>query len=371
MYVRRPPKIVDLFAGPGGLDVAARWLDVPTVGIELDKSACETRDAEKLDTRNDDVRAFEPSDFRDATVLAGGPPCQTYTVAGTGVGRRALEEVLDFADRMALRKNVASDLEQLAADHDGDDRTGLVLEPLRWALQAIDDDNPYDAIVLEQVPAVLPVWQAMKTILEKEGYKADCGVLRAEEFGVPQTRRRAVLIARLDGEAVLPEPTHQAYHKNAPRHGGDAKLLPWVAMEDVLDRPEPYIVVSNYGTGGDPKNRGQRSSSEPAFTVTGKISRNRVWLLDGRPADPPRFTVREAGMLQTFPPDYQWRGRDVAQQIGNAIPPRLAAHILAAALGYEKEVLHKIFPDLGAPVGEPMELLRSRAADSGVSGTTT
>jgi DNA (cytosine-5)-methyltransferase 1 len=46
-----------------------------------------------------------------------------------------------------------------------------------------------------------------------------------------------------------------------------------------------------------------------------------------------RFTVAEAGRLQTFPLDYPWAGKDVSQQIGNAIPPRLAAHVLAAALG--------------------------------------
>jgi DNA (cytosine-5)-methyltransferase 1 len=45
--------------------------------------------------------------------------------------------------------------------------------------------------------------------------------------------------------------------------------------------------------------------------------------------------LSEAGRLQTFPADYPWSGKDVSQQIGNAIPPRLAAHVLAAALGRE------------------------------------
>ncbi|WIX80841.1 DNA cytosine methyltransferase [Amycolatopsis carbonis] len=75
---------------------------------------------------------------------------------------------------------------------------------------------------------------------------------------------------------------------------------------------------------------GERLSTQPAFTVTGKVSRNR---LVGRGKGlPERFTDHEAGKLQTFPYDYPWSGRGVAQQIGNAIPPRLAAHVLAAAL---------------------------------------
>ncbi|WP_370969652.1 hypothetical protein [Amycolatopsis sp. cg9] len=53
---------------------------------------------------------------------------------------------------------------------------------------------------------------------------------------------------------------------------------------------------------------------------------------------PDRFTDGEAGRLQTFPPDYPWSGRGIAQQVGNAIPPRLAAHVLAAALGKELDV---------------------------------
>ena len=50
-----------------------------------------------------------------------------------------------------------------------------------------------------------------------------------------------------------------------------------------------------------------------------------------------RLNVSEAGLLQTFPANYPWSGKDVSQQIGNAIPPRLAAHVLAAALGQELE----------------------------------
>jgi DNA (cytosine-5)-methyltransferase 1 len=102
-------------------------------------------------------------------------------------------------------------------------------------------------------------------------------------------------------------------------------------MGEALEREDEFVVISNYGTGGDPKARGRRYSHEPSATVTGKISRNRLETLDGK--DIERIGIQDAGRLQTFPHDYPWAGKDVSQQIGNAIPPRLAAHVLAAALG--------------------------------------
>ncbi|MFC7308467.1 DNA cytosine methyltransferase [Streptomyces monticola] len=317
-------EIVDLFAGPSGLDLAARGLGLPVVGIEWDASACATRRAAGLATVEGDVRDFGPADFPSATVLAGGPPTQTYTVAGNRAGRRALDEVRHLMSRMVDRKDITADLCKL-----DDERAGLVLEPLRWALAAMDSRRPYEAIVLEQVPAVLPVWEAIGEVLSKEGYSVVSGVLRAEEFGVPQTRRRAVLIARRQGEVELPQATHRRYRQGIPRTEGNSALLPWVSMGDVLDRPEPFVVVSNYGTGGDPRARGRRTSAEPAFTVTGKITRCRVQTEDG--VD--RFSVSEAGRLQGFPADYPWAGNDQSQQVGNAVPLPLATRILAAAVG--------------------------------------
>ncbi|GAA0624511.1 hypothetical protein GCM10009534_70210 [Kribbella sandramycini] len=316
--------MVDLFAGPGGLDVAAQWLGVAAAGIEWDANACTTRRAAELQTERGDVRTFGPDKFAGAKILTGGPPCQTYTVAGNGNGRRALTEVVRAAEAMAAGEDVV----ELFTDRDV--RTRLVLEPLRWVLQAHEAGEDYESIVLEQVPAVLPVWKTIQKVLKSIDYSCECAIFRTEEFGVPQTRRRAILIARKNAQVVLPRPTHHPYRRGVARGTGDESLMPWRTMGETLDRSTPYTVISNYGTGGDPKKRGERTSDEPAFTVTGKVSRNRVRAADGRFG---RFDFREAGMLQTFPHDYPWSGHDVAQQIGNAIPPRLAVHVLAAALG--------------------------------------
>ncbi|MGV2920021.1 DNA cytosine methyltransferase [Streptomyces alfalfae] len=335
---QRPPvdfRIVDLFAGPGGLDMAAMILGVPSVGIEWDPNAVMTRDAAGLRTEHGDVRAYGPKDFPEANVLAGGPPCQSFTVAGTGAGRHALDDVLKFVQRLVDR-DARADIDADLAKMD-DERTGLVLEPLRWVLSAIDDPSlrPYDAIVLEQVPAALPVWEAYAKALVNEGYSVDCGILHTEAFGVPQTRRRAILVARRDGHrAALPEPTHHRYRKGAPRPEPDLVLESWVAMEDVLtERGSPFQVVSNYGTGGDPRLRGRRRSCEPSATVTGKVSRNRIVTDDPAERDLPRLSHSEAGRLQTFPKRFPWSGGDIAQQIGNAVPPRLGIHVLSSALG--------------------------------------
>lgn len=356
----RSAEIIDLFAGPGGLDVAAHWLGLSAVGIEWDKDACATRRAAGLATVHGDVREYGPENFPEATILVGGPPCQTYTVAGTGAGRRALEQVQSFIKRMASGQDVTAELSHLE-----DERTGLVLQPLRWILEAHHRGHPYKVIVLEQVPAVLPVWEAMAEALHGLGYKTTSGILQAEEFGVPQTRRRAILIAHQDYMPRLPRPTHRRFRKGEASSDDQLSLLSWESVlrpsetiRGTLQRPGPFVIVSNYGTGGDPKARGLRSWEEPAATVTGKVSRNRVRSHDGK--DLGSLELFEAGQLQTFPENYPWSGGDRAQQIGNAIPPRLAAHVLAAALGRKldpealDEVVRSRWKDTD---GEPPSLL--------------
>lgn len=313
---------IHLFAGPGGIDRGALAEDAHGQGIEWDTNTVATRRAAGLPTIHADVRKHTPQDFPSATVLTAGPPCQTFTIAGDGSGRQEITFLIEAVKRMGARETV--DPRAFA-----DERTSLVLEPLRWVLADLDAGCGYTAVVLEQVQQVQQVWNAYADVLRGEGYSVATGVLRTEQYGVPQTRRRAVLVARLDGKAALPEPTHRPYRKGVPQHEGDPGLKPWVSMADTLPDRGPFTVISNYGTGGDPKARGRRTSAEPAFTVTGKISRLRLIDPDGR--ELPRLTAAEAGQLQGFPADWPWAGGDIPQQIGNACPPPLAAALIRAA----------------------------------------
>ncbi|MFF0560205.1 DNA cytosine methyltransferase [Streptomyces sp. NPDC004266] len=390
-----PPLIVDLFAGPGGLDIAAEMLDLPTIGVEWEKSTRETRRAAGLrTTKIRDVAQVNPLDpeVASARVLTGGPPCQTYSVAGNREGHKALDEVQDLAELVGLSKTVG-ELEKAWAMVEErarvlewtDERTGLVLQPLRWIVEKRLKSDAYDTVVLEQVPTVLPVWKKYRDILREIGYDAECDILHTEEYGVPQTRRRAVLIARHRGgtgqSLALPNPTHQRYRKGAKRlpvqmpEGPDREVAQkplfevdgrkrpkqpwgWVSMRDVLEetRPTAFVVRSNYGSGGDPTKRGIRTSDMPSATVTGKVRRNKVFELKHADEngdielgpEQERFTPREAGLLQTFPAEYPWQGTDIAQQIGNAIPPLLAVHILCTALQLDEDRKRKAIQALKA-----------------------
>jgi DNA (cytosine-5)-methyltransferase 1 len=144
-------------------------------------------------------------------------------------------------------------------------------------------------VVCEQVRAALPWWEAFAADFELLGYHTWTGLLHAEQYGVPQTRTRAFLLASLDGPVTPPPPTHRRYHsRGAPTRPDDAHLLPYVAMRDVIDLDDADLVGFPRGVDDPPRSaasyveidgepmrrRDLRASDEPALTVT---SKGRSW----------------------------------------------------------------------------------------------
>ena len=95
-------------------------------------------------------------------------------------------------------------------------------------------------------------------------------MLSAEQFGVPQTRKRAYLVASLDGPAQLPVPTHRSYNPRRPDEvrEGEEGLLPWVSMADALDWARDAVTFTNNQTASGSRPQGlSRPAGCPARTI--------------------------------------------------------------------------------------------------------
>jgi DNA (cytosine-5)-methyltransferase 1 len=285
-------RVLEDFAGPGGWDLGASLVTPPgtevrIIGREINEDACATARAAGFCRKHVSVLDDDPSEYVGAEGYIASPPCQTFSTAGSGAGRAALVHLISAAKLVAMG---ALPKDAVAAVHDEalDERSVLVLEPLR-VITAIRPAW----VALEQVPGVLPVWEAFASILDGLGYHARAGVLNAEEYGVPQTRRRAILVAvrkELADQASWPTKTHSKYHVRTPDRI-DEGYPRWVSMTQALNGLLPGdLIRSNYGTGGDPADRGVRTVDQPAATVTSKAGRNK-WVMGD--------VVRSKGTVRT------------------------------------------------------------------------
>lgn len=273
--------IIDLFAGPGGWDEGLKMLGrTDVIGVEWDEAACATARAAGHQRLQGDVSTVPFPTRWTIEGLVFSPPCQGFSTAGKGRGREDSGLLLDALEACEPTVEAVDAIIRTLGPKMADEKTLLVLEPLRWALAL----RP-DWLAGEQVPAVLPLWEAIARVLRRAGYSVATGKLTSEQYGVAQTRVRAILVGRSaeltqqQGPARLPTPTHGRYHSSNPTKR-DPGLLDWVSMATALGWPEEHIVgFARRADGQDMieidgeeyRARDFREASSPAATVSSKI----------------------------------------------------------------------------------------------------
>jgi DNA (cytosine-5)-methyltransferase 1 len=339
------PTVVDLFSGCGGLTQGFVHGGFTTVAaVELDATAAATYAA---NFGEDHVHAVDIADFRDvpeADVVIGGPPCQGFSNLGT--------------------KDPA------------DPRNKLWQEYVRVVLAA----NP-QVFVLENVERFFrsPEFRLLLDELDHGRLRAwrwhTAAVLNAADYGVPQRRQRMIVLASRVGPIEVPPPScaRSGWRtvRNAIGHVPFEPVsvdLPAVRVDllgrrlrgpfkmtevHVGRRPQPislerYQHIPPGGGRFDLPDRLLPPCWAKKRTGTTDVMGRMLW-------DAPSLTIRteffkpekgqylhpechrpithrEAALLQTFPESFVWCGSktDIARQIGNAVPPRLAQSLAAA-----------------------------------------
>ena len=396
-------KMIDLFSGAGGLSEGLRQAGFHSLyANEVIKTYSETYARNHPDTLVDqrDIRSVDAKSIRqklkleqgDLDLLAGGPPCQGFSI------------------NAPIRSN-------------DDSRNHLFREFIRF----VDEFQP-KAVLIENVPGLVSfengmTLQAILDELTNHGYHADVRTLYAPHYGVPQTRWRTIIIGmkyQKDIQAAFPQPEYDAPlrvnftsrfdGRNIIGFPQKNNLQPHISVKDalsdlpVLNNGESGLECKNYRS--LPQNRFQylmREFSNGVFNHEAprlsKINLERLkyipaggnWtnipdnllpkgMQRARKSDHTKrygrvnpdglastiltkcdphwgayfhydqdrvFSVREAARIQTFPDHFIFTGSKAEQyeQVGNAVPPFLAAaigHSLAKLLevkGQGKKVM--------------------------------
>lgn len=329
---------VDLFAGGGGLTVGLKRAGFKVAAaVEVEPHASATYKANHAEVHflQKDIRRVRGEDLLELAggridLLAGCPPCQGFT--------------------------------SLTAKYDKvDPRNRLIVEMSRLAAET----RPR-SVMMENVPGLMRkgsrLYQKLRGMLGDMGYELAGGVLEVADYGVPQLRRRLVLLGGLGFPIELPKPTHS-------KDGNDG-LPQWRTVRDAIGEMSKPLTLSAAKRQGlveesnwhivrdlSPANKrrmaaakagqswatipaelrpachqgeykgfsnvyGRMEWNNPSPTITGgctTFSKGRF----GHPSANRTISVREAALLQTFPEGYDFDVpymEHVCNIIGNALP---------------------------------------------------
>lgn len=347
------PRCFSLFSGAGGcsLGFAKAGFKV-LLAIDSDKPSCETYAANfpETEVRMADVTSIDWSELLrefklqpgDLEILIGGPPCQGFSTAG----KRFWDD-----SRNHLLKSYVEALRTIRP---------------KWFLM----ENVEGLLTTKKGEYLLHAVEALVSL----GYQVRLEKIYSHEYGVPQRRKRVVIVGNLlgvnfefptpttpIGGAIFrdskntftaavrglpaanpvespsnPNGTYPQGHCFVPQVGVNQQrielLKPGQTMKDLPDdlQHESFKRRANRrvmdGTpsekrGGAPSGLKRLHEDEPSLTITSASTREFI-----HPSEDRSLTIRECARLQTFPDDFEFCGAaaDQIKQIGNAIPPLLA-----------------------------------------------
>lgn len=303
--------VVDICAGPGGMDMGARILGLPAlVGVELDADACATGRAAGFHRAQHDMRELAPARHRGVTGAVITPPCPGFSDSGLRLGRRDMQTIIDAITCYGAGCGCEwTDL----AERTHDPRSKLVVECARWVLTAPD----LEWFLCEQVPAVEPIWEDITAEAYAAGWETVNVIrLNATDYGLPSKRDRTFVYGRRYRATRVTE--HDAGWRGAD--------LPRTTMAGVLG----LAPGTRVWTRGDRKTSGGNAfcADGPSWCLTGSTRSWKIGAPDGR-----ELTASEAGLLNGFPRDYPWRGSRTKQflQIADVVNPVIATIALGVA----------------------------------------
>lgn len=334
--------VIDLFAGAGGFSLGFETVGFKNLfSVEFDKFAAQTyrRNFPSHKLLESDIKQISDETIKDLVqglsvdVIVGGPPCQGFSLAGN-IGRKFIDD-----ERNLLFKEFV--------------RFVSVIKPKLFIMENM---------------ARLATHNKGKTIDEivssftDLGYQVEYKVLNTVDYEVPQKRQRTIIVGSRVGKFTFlskskaVKTVKDAISDLPKLLSGESSDVPnHVAMKHSNQMLEKMLYVSDGGTRADiPENIRPKSgdvrkyiryaSSKPSVTITGDM--RKVFHYEQNRA----LTPRELARLQTFPDTFVFEGTSssIQQQIGNAVPPRLA-QVLAKSVNQTLEQYKSGFPTLDKP----------------------
>lgn len=285
--------VLDLFAGCGGLSLGFEAAGFKTIGYEMNPDAAATYRKNLIGDCLVEKLTLE-TEYPDAQIIIGGPPCQPFSVGGNQNGVNDSRNGFPlFIDAIKKVKPAMFMFENVRG----------LLYSNRWYLEVIIEE------------------------LQSLGYTVEYKLLNAVNYGVPQNRERLFLVGH-NSELHFPEMETKKYTVR------DAipDFVETTPTESKFLTPAQDTYIANYERASKCVNPRDLHLDKPSRTLTCRNlsgatgDMHRVKLPDGRRR---RVLIREAARLQSFPDSFEFIGAETSQfnQIGNAVPPLLAYHM--------------------------------------------